>query len=122
MSYCLPLCIHLLVCPSLCLCVSPTVCLCVYPALCLCVSPTVCLCVYPALCLCVSPTVCLSVDCRRGQSLVVHAINEGRQAARQIDIDLMGHTSLASSGGVVTSTRTAEDLWSRPVHYDIDTA
>ena len=96
--------------------------MCVYPTLCLCISPTVCLCVYPALCLCVSPTVCLSVDCRRGQSLVVHAINEGRQAARQIDIDLMGHTSLASSGGVVTSTRTAEDLWSRPVHYDIDTA
>ena len=24
-------------------------------------------------------------DCRRGQSLVVHAINEGRQAAREID-------------------------------------
>jgi len=62
------------------------------------------------------------VDCRRGQSLVVHAINEGRQAARQIDIDLMGHTSLAFTGGVVTSTRTAEDLWSRPVQYDIDTA
>jgi len=61
------------------------------------------------------------VDCRRGQSLVVHAINEGRQAARQIDIDLMGRTSLAFTGGVVTSTRTAEDLWSRPVQYDIDT-
>ena len=40
-------------------------------------------------------------DCRRGQSLVVHAINEGRQAARQIDLDLMGHTSLAGPGGVV---------------------
>ena len=67
--------------------------------------------------------VCVSVvDCRRGQSLVVHAINEGRQAARQVDLDLMGHTSLASTGGVVTSTRTVEDLWSRPVQYDIDTA
>jgi len=53
---------------------------------------------------------------------VVHAINEGRQAARQIDIDLMGHTSLASNGGVVQSTRTAEDLWSRPIHYDTDSA
>ena len=82
------------------------------------------LCVSVSLSLCVSVSMCLSVcvDCRRGQSLVVHAINEGRQAARQIDIDLMGHTSLASTGGVVTSTRTAEDLWSRPVHYDIDTA
>ena len=65
-------------------------------------------------------------DCRRGQSLVVHAINEGRQCARQIDLDLMGHTSLASVGGVVTSTRTAEglldQLWSRPpmVNYDTD--
>ena len=70
---------------------------------------------------CIHSVVCL-LDCRRGQSLVVHAINEGRQAARQIDIDLMGHTSLAFTGGVVTSTRTAEDLWSRPVQYDIDTA
>lgn len=40
-------------------------------------------------------------DCRRGQSLVVWAISEGRQAARQIDFDLMGHTSLAGPGGIV---------------------
>lgn len=33
-------------------------------------------------------------DCRRGQSLVVWAIREGRQAARSIDLDLMGETSL----------------------------
>ena len=33
-------------------------------------------------------------DCRRGQSLVVHAINEGRQAAREIDRYLMGTTRL----------------------------
>ena len=33
-------------------------------------------------------------DCRRGQSLVVWAIREGRQAARSIDIDLMGSTNL----------------------------
>lgn len=43
----------------------------------------------------------LSIDCRRGQSLVVWAINEGRQAARQIDIDLMGESSLAGPGGIV---------------------
>lgn len=33
-------------------------------------------------------------DMRRGQSLVVWAIREGRQAARAIDIDLMGETAL----------------------------
>lgn len=40
-------------------------------------------------------------DCRRGQSLIVWAINEGRQAAREIDIDFnMGTTSLPYTGGV----------------------
>jgi glutamate synthase (NADPH) small chain len=33
-------------------------------------------------------------DIRRGQSLVVWAIREGRQAARAIDLDLMGETIL----------------------------
>ena len=33
-------------------------------------------------------------DCRRGQDLVVRAINEGREAAREIDRDLMGETEL----------------------------
>ena len=33
-------------------------------------------------------------DCRSGQSLVVRAINEGREAAREIDHYLMGSTSL----------------------------
>ncbi len=33
-------------------------------------------------------------DCRRGQSLVVRAINEGREAAREIDRFLMGATNL----------------------------
>ena len=33
-------------------------------------------------------------DMRRGQSLVVWAINEGRAAAREIDIYLMGETTL----------------------------
>ena len=33
-------------------------------------------------------------DCRRGQSLVVRAINEGREAAREIDRHLMGTTQL----------------------------
>jgi glutamate synthase (NADPH/NADH) small chain len=33
-------------------------------------------------------------DCRRGQSLVVWAINEGRGAAREVDRYLMGATNL----------------------------
>ncbi len=33
-------------------------------------------------------------DCRRGQSLIVWAINEGREAAREIDRSLMGETML----------------------------
>ena len=33
-------------------------------------------------------------DCRRGQSLIVWAINEGRGAAREIDAFLMGETNL----------------------------
>lgn len=33
-------------------------------------------------------------DCRRGQSLVVRAINEGRESAREIDRFLMGSTEL----------------------------
>lgn len=42
-------------------------------------------------------------DCRRGQSLVVHAINEGRQAAREIDSDFNnGLSSLAGPGGIVS--------------------
>ena len=46
-----------------------------------------------------------SADCRYGQSLVVTAISEGRQAARQIDLDLMGETSLAGVGGQIHTTR-----------------
>ncbi|CAD6188849.1 unnamed protein product [Caenorhabditis auriculariae] len=42
-------------------------------------------------------------DCRRGQSLVVWAIHEGRQAARQVDEFLMGKTTLAGPGGIVTA-------------------
>lgn len=37
-------------------------------------------------------------DCRRGQSLVVWAINEGRGAARAIDEYLMGFTQLSAPG------------------------
>ena len=37
-------------------------------------------------------------DCRRGQSLVVWAINEGRGAARSIDMYLMGSSMLPAPG------------------------
>jgi glutamate synthase (NADPH/NADH) small chain len=37
-------------------------------------------------------------DCRRGQSLVVWAIAEGRGAARAIDIYLQGRSTLPAPG------------------------
>jgi len=40
------------------------------------------------------PGVFAAGDCRRGQSLVVWAINEGRGAARECDRYLMGSTDL----------------------------
>lgn len=41
-------------------------------------------------------------DCRRGQSLVVWAITEGRQAARQIDTYLShSQSKLSGPGGIV---------------------
>ena len=40
------------------------------------------------------PKVFAAGDCRSGQSLVVRAINEGREAAREIDRALMGTTTL----------------------------
>ena len=40
------------------------------------------------------PGVFAAGDCRRGQSLIVWAINEGRGAARECDRYLTGQTSL----------------------------
>lgn len=54
-----------------------------------------------------NPKIFAAGDCRRGQSLVVWAISEGRQAARQVDSYLMGKpSSLPGPGGVVDPTRT----------------
>lgn len=39
-------------------------------------------------------------DCRRGQSLVVWGIQEGRQCAREVDEYLMQYTRLPASGGI----------------------
>ena len=47
-------------------------------------------------------------DCRRGQSLVVWAINEGRGAARAIDAFLMGTSTLPAPGitqGMLAATK-----------------
>ncbi|KAL9904496.1 uncharacterized protein ACN2A1_004827 isoform 1-T2 [Glossina fuscipes fuscipes] len=53
-----------------------------------------------------NPMVFAGGDCRRGQSLVVWAISEGRQAARQVDSYLRGQPStLPGPGGVIDSTR-----------------
>ena len=41
------------------------------------------------------------IDCHRGQSLVVWAIAEGRQAAREVDQFLMGESILPGLGGVI---------------------
>lgn len=47
----------------------------------------------------------LFTDCRRGQSLVVWAITEGRQAARQVDEFLSNTNSwLPGPGGVITTS------------------
>lgn len=44
------------------------------------------------------PKVFTAGDMRRGQSLIVWAISEGREAARHIDIFLMGKTNLPTKG------------------------
>jgi len=46
------------------------------------------------------PKVFAAGDMRRGQSLVVWAISEGREAARKVDEFLMGHSVLATKDGV----------------------
>ncbi|CAI8496289.1 unnamed protein product [Hanseniaspora opuntiae] len=40
-------------------------------------------------------------DCRRGQSLIVWAIQEGRKCAREVDSYLIGNTFLPGNGGIV---------------------
>ncbi|MDZ4199207.1 MAG: glutamate synthase subunit beta [Kiritimatiellia bacterium] len=46
-----------------------------------------------------TPRVYAAGDMRRGQSLVVWAISEGREAARFVDLDLMGRSLLPTKGG-----------------------
>jgi glutamate synthase (NADPH/NADH) small chain len=44
------------------------------------------------------PNVFTAGDMRRGQSLIVWAINEGREAAREVDLYLMGVSNLPAKG------------------------
>ena len=44
------------------------------------------------------PNVFTAGDMRRGQSLIVWAINEGREAAREVDLFLMGVSNLPTKG------------------------
>ncbi|KAG0170152.1 glutamate synthase [NADH] [Apophysomyces sp. BC1034] len=46
------------------------------------------------------PGIFAAGDCRRGQSLIVWGINEGRQCAREVDRYLMGNTNLPVTGGI----------------------
>jgi len=44
------------------------------------------------------PNIFTAGDMRRGQSLIVWAINEGREAAREVDLFLMGESNLPTKG------------------------
>lgn len=61
------------------------------------------------------PGIFAAGDCRRGQSLVVWAINEGRQAAREIDLYLMRNTRLPVTGGL--QQRSLESFDSQPLAF-----
>ncbi|KNE69707.1 glutamate synthase, NADH/NADPH, small subunit [Allomyces macrogynus ATCC 38327] len=54
------------------------------------------------------PGVFAAGDCRRGQSLIVWGIREGREAARAIDVYLSGETVMPVTGGV--QQRAVADL------------
>lgn len=54
------------------------------------------------------PGVFAAGDCRRGQSLVVWAINEGRGAARAVDAYLMGKSTLPAPGISLGATLAAQ--------------
>lgn len=54
------------------------------------------------------PKVFAAGDCRRGQSLVVWAISEGRQVAREVDAFLMGSSTLPGPGGVITMVTSSQ--------------
>ncbi|KAG9236926.1 amidophosphoribosyltransferas-like protein [Amylocarpus encephaloides] len=56
-------------------------------------------------------------DCRRGQSLIVWGINEGRQSAREVDLYLEGSSSLPITGGIVK--RTANEIFAKGTPHEV---
>ena len=56
------------------------------------------------------PGVFSAGDMRRGQSLIVWAISEGREAARGVDSYLMGHSELPTKGDMDLPTGIANHL------------
>ncbi|MDX9972276.1 MAG: glutamate synthase subunit beta [FCB group bacterium] len=56
------------------------------------------------------PSVYAAGDARRGQSLVVWAIHEGREAARCVDVDLMGYSDLPSATSFGYDTAKVEGV------------
>jgi len=56
------------------------------------------------------PGIFAAGDARRGQSLVVWAIHEGREAAREIDVYLMGHSDLPARDSAGYDSIKAEVL------------
>ncbi|XP_043207721.1 glutamate synthase [NADH]-like isoform X1 [Amphibalanus amphitrite] len=67
------------------------------------------------------PGVFAAGDCRRGQSLIVWAISEGRQVARQVDEFLSdGLTMLPSEGGIIRIPAMGEKkAWDPLEDYEI---
>ncbi|KAI5800231.1 glutamate synthase [Peziza echinospora] len=56
------------------------------------------------------PGVFAAGDCRRGQSLIVWGINEGRMCAREVDQFLMKNTSLPVRGGIILRQEVLESV------------
>ncbi|KAL7269400.1 glutamate synthase [NADH] [Rhizina undulata] len=56
------------------------------------------------------PGVFAAGDCRRGQSLIVWGINEGRQCAREVDEYLMDSTQLPVTGGIVHRSAVSQEV------------
>ena len=55
------------------------------------------------------PHIFTAGDMRRGQSLIVWAINEGREAAREVDLFLMGVSNLPAKGCLLYTSDAADD-------------
>lgn len=57
------------------------------------------------------PNVFAAGDCRRGQSLIVWGIQEGRTCAREVDMALMHNTRLPVAGGIDVRTQLSPEQY-----------